>query len=61
MTKTQQIKLLGELVKQLSVYEKYLLKNGIEKAMQKYPLLSESQIKDDFCELKAELKGALRN
>ncbi len=61
MTKTQQIKLLGELVKQLSAYEKYLLKNGIEATMRKYPLLSPSQITNDFCELKAELKSALRD
>lgn len=60
MTKLQQIKLLGDFVRQLPRYEKYLLKNGIEKTKQKYPHLTESQITDDFCELKAECKHAMR-
>jgi hypothetical protein len=60
MTKSQQIKLLGDFVHQLPRYEKYLLKNGIEKTKQKYPQLTESQITDDFCELKAECKRVVR-
>lgn len=55
-----QIKLLGELVKQLSVYEKYILKNGIERTILKYPQMSRAQITQDFCELKAELKASMR-
>lgn len=60
MTKAQQIKKLSELVKWLSVYEKYLLKNGIQKTLLKYSLMSKAQIINDFCELKAELKACLR-
>lgn len=60
MTKSQQIELLGEFVRQLPRYEKYLLKNGIEATKRKYPNLSESQITDDFCELKAECKRVVR-
>ena len=60
MNKIQQIKLLGNLVRQLPRYEKYLLKNGIGKTAEKYPHLSRAQITADFCELKAELKACLR-
>lgn len=57
MKKTKQIKLLKEFVRQLPPYEKYVLKNGIEQTMLKYPQISQSQITDDFCELKSEIKA----
>lgn len=44
MTKTQQIKILEDFVRQLPRYEKYLLKNGIEKTMREYPNLTREQI-----------------
>ena len=60
MTKTQQIKILGDFVRQLPRYEKYLLKNGIKKTMLEYPNVSREQITADFCELKAECKRVVR-
>ncbi|AGH94440.1 hypothetical protein [Pseudobdellovibrio exovorus] len=60
MTKTQQIKILEDFVRQLPRYEKYLLKNGIEKTMREYLNLTREQITADFCELKAECKRVVR-
>jgi hypothetical protein len=60
MTKTQQIKILGDFVRQLPRYEKYLLKNGIQKTMREYPNMTRKQITADFCELKAECKRVVR-
>lgn len=61
MTKSRQIERLAELIRQLPRYERYLLKNGIEQTIRRFPNMTKKQVTDDFCELKAELKAAIHS